>query len=72
MEIGIQDKLLATVYGGLVLGIGVGLIIRYGGCLDGTEIAAIILSKKNKFFSRTNCTNMQYIYIWNCRLPIWI
>ena len=49
MEIGIQDKLLATVYGGLVLGIGVGLIIRYGGCLDGTEIAAIILSKKTSF-----------------------
>ncbi len=46
LEIGIQDKLLATIYGGLVLGIGVGLIIRYGGCLDGTEIAAIIVSKK--------------------------
>ena len=49
LDIGIQDKLLATVYGGLVLGIGVGLIIRYGGCLDGTEIAAIILSKKTSF-----------------------
>ncbi len=46
LDIGIQDKLLATIYGGLVLGIGVGLIIRYGGCLDGTEIAAIIVSKK--------------------------
>ncbi len=46
LDIGIQDKLLATIYGGLILGIGVGLIIRYGGCLDGTEIAAIIVSKK--------------------------
>ncbi len=46
LELGIQDKLLATIYGGLILGIGVGLIIRYGGCLDGTEIAAIIVSKK--------------------------
>lgn len=46
LDIGIQDKLLATIYGGLLLGIGVGLIIRYGGCLDGTEIAAIIVSKK--------------------------
>jgi len=46
LNIGIQDKLLATIYGGLVLGTGVGLVIRYGGCLDGTEIAAIILSKK--------------------------
>lgn len=49
LNIGIQDKLLATIYGGLVLGLGVGLVIRYGGCLDGTEIAAIILSKKTSF-----------------------
>lgn len=46
IQLGIEDKLLATIYGGLVLGFGVGLVIRYGGCLDGTEIAAIILSKK--------------------------
>ena len=46
---GIDDMLLATVYGGVILGLGVGLIIRYGGCLDGTEIAAIILSKKTNF-----------------------
>lgn len=49
LNIHIQDKLLATIYGGLVLGFGVGLVIRYGGCLDGTEIAAIILSKKTNF-----------------------
>ncbi|MGN1013039.1 MAG: YitT family protein [Clostridia bacterium] len=49
LDIHIQDKLLATIYGGLVLGFGVGLVIRYGGCLDGTEIAAIILSKKTNF-----------------------
>lgn len=49
LDIGIQDKLLATIYGGIVLGVGVGIIIRYGGCLDGTEIAAIILSKKTSF-----------------------
>lgn len=44
--LGIEDKLLATVYGGVALGFGVGMIIRYGGCLDGTEIAALVLSKK--------------------------
>ena len=49
VDIGIQDKLLATIYGGLILGFGVGLVIRYGGCLDGTEIAAIIISKKTNF-----------------------
>lgn len=41
-----EDLLLATVFGGLVLGLGVGLIIRLGGCLDGTESLAILISRK--------------------------
>ena len=41
-----DDPLLATVFGGLILGFGVGLIIRNGGCLDGTETVAILLSRK--------------------------
>ena len=40
-----DDVLLASVFGGIVLGIGVGLILRNGGSLDGTEIVAIILTK---------------------------
>lgn len=44
-----HDVLLATVFGGIVLGIGVGLIIRYGGSLDGTEIVAIVLNKGTVF-----------------------
>lgn len=44
-----HDVLLATVFGGIVLGLGVGLIIRNGGSLDGTEIVAIILDKKSSF-----------------------
>src|SRR5574342_378802 len=32
-----EDLLLATVFGGIVLGTGVGIVIRYGGSLDGTE-----------------------------------
>ncbi|WP_206812755.1 YitT family protein [Paradesulfitobacterium ferrireducens] len=44
-----QDELLAAVFGGIIVGIGVGLIIRYGGSLDGTEIVAIIFSKKSGF-----------------------
>lgn len=43
------DVLLATVFGGIILGVGVGLIIRYGGSLDGTEIIAIILCKGGMF-----------------------
>ena len=44
-----EDMLLATVYGGLLLGIGVGLVIRCGGCVDGTESVAIVISKKTNF-----------------------
>ncbi len=42
-----DDILLAFIYGGLLLGIGVGLVIKFGGYLDGTEIVAILLSKKS-------------------------
>lgn len=44
-----QDTLLATIFGGIILGVGVGLIIRNGGSLDGTEIIAIILDKRIAF-----------------------
>jgi len=44
-----QDPLLAAVFGGIILGVGVGLIIRNGGSLDGTEIVAIILDKRISF-----------------------
>ena len=44
-----EDMLRATVYGGLLLGIGVGIIIRCGGCVDGTESVAIVISKKTNF-----------------------
>lgn len=41
-----ESKLLAVVFGGVLLGVGVGTVLRFGGCLDGTEIAAMLLSKK--------------------------
>lgn len=44
-----QDILLATIFGGIIMGAGVGLIIRNGGSLDGTEIIAIILEKRTPF-----------------------
>jgi uncharacterized membrane-anchored protein YitT (DUF2179 family) len=44
-----QDTLLATVFGGMILGIGVGIVIRYGGSLDGTEILAILFNRKTPF-----------------------
>lgn len=44
-----DDPLLAAVFGGIVLGIGVGLVIRNGGSLDGTEIVAILFNKGTPF-----------------------
>lgn len=41
-----NDILLATIFGGTTLGVGVGLILRQGGSLDGTEIIAIIFNKR--------------------------
>lgn len=43
------DSLEVVVIGGAILGIGIGLIIRYGGCLDGTEILGIIINRKTGF-----------------------
>ncbi len=45
----VDDPLLATVFGGLLLGAGVGIVIRNGGALDGTEILGILLSRKLPF-----------------------
>ena len=44
-----SDPLEVIVIGGAILGIGIGLIIRNGGCLDGTEILAIIINRKKGF-----------------------
>ncbi len=41
-----SDKLLIAVFGGFFLGAGIGLAIRGGAVLDGTEVLAIYLSKK--------------------------
>ena len=43
------DTLEIIVFGGALLGIGAGLIIRYGGCIDGTEILAILINRKKGF-----------------------
>ncbi|TDL94360.1 YitT family protein [Macrococcus brunensis] len=45
----IEEKFLVTIFGGAILGLGVGLVIRYGGSLDGSEILAILISGKTPF-----------------------
>jgi uncharacterized membrane-anchored protein YitT (DUF2179 family) len=39
------DKLLTAVFGGFFIGAGIGLAIRGGAVLDGTEIAALLVSR---------------------------
>jgi uncharacterized membrane-anchored protein YitT (DUF2179 family) len=43
------DPLEAIVIGGVMLGAGAGMIIRHGGCTDGTEILAILINRKKGF-----------------------
>jgi uncharacterized membrane-anchored protein YitT (DUF2179 family) len=42
-----QDKLLTAVFGGFFIGAGIGLAIRGGAVLDGTEIAALLVSRSS-------------------------
>lgn len=46
-----EDLLLATVFGGIILGFGVGLILRNNASLDGTEMVSINLARKLKIIS---------------------
>ncbi|MEP6775910.1 MAG: YitT family protein, partial [Chloroflexota bacterium] len=48
-----------VVIGGAILGIGIGLIIKYGGCIDGTEILGVIINR------RTGITVSQVVLICN-------
>lgn len=41
-----SDRILTAIFGGFFVGAGIGLAIRGGAVLDGTEIAALIISKK--------------------------
>lgn len=41
-----HDLLLATVFGGIILGLGVGIILKHEGSLDGTEMLSLVVSKK--------------------------
>jgi len=44
------DKLLTAVFGGFFIGAGMGLAIRAGAVLDGTDIAALLISRRSHLF----------------------
>lgn len=41
-----HDKLLIAIFGGFFLGLGIGLAVRGGGVIDGTEVLAISLTRR--------------------------
>lgn len=41
----VEDLLLASLYGGVLMGVGIGLVFRAGGTTGGTDLAASILNK---------------------------
>lgn len=43
------DILLASIFGGMIVGVGVGLTIRFGGAMDGIEVLSIVINKKVPF-----------------------
>jgi uncharacterized membrane-anchored protein YitT (DUF2179 family) len=45
-----RDLLLTSIFGGFFIGAGIGLAVRGGAVLDGTEIAALLISKKSYAF----------------------
>lgn len=41
-----KEIVLAAIFGGLLSGVGSGLVIKFGGALDGVEVMAVIMHKK--------------------------
>lgn len=66
-----DELLLATVYGGTLIGIGVGIAIKFGGCLDGSEVLAILLEQKNTTFRQPN-DHHQHHHFRGCRICVFV
>lgn len=44
-----KDHLLVVASGGILLGVGIGIVLRNGGALDGSEVLAVLISRKVPF-----------------------
>lgn len=49
MEPVTTDPFLSTIFGGIIIGLGVGIVIKSGGSTDGTEVVAILLDRRSSF-----------------------
>ena len=54
-----KDKLLIAIFGGVLIGTGVGLVIRSGGVIDGAEVIAVFTKRKTGF------SNSEIIMLFN-------
>lgn len=54
-----HDKLLIAIFGGILMGTGVGLVIRGGGVIDGAEVIAVFTGRKTGF------SNSEIIMLFN-------
>jgi uncharacterized membrane-anchored protein YitT (DUF2179 family) len=67
------EPFLAAIFGGVILGVGVGMVIRFGGSLDGTEIVAIVFNKRLPlsvgetvmFFNLFILSSAGFVYTWD-------
>ena len=41
-----EDMLLAALFGGFLSGVGSGMVIRFGGAIDGAEVLAVLYAKR--------------------------
>lgn len=48
-----ENELLSVAFGGFILGAGVGLVLRGGACIDGTELVALMISRKSNISTGT-------------------
>lgn len=64
-----NDRLLASIFGGLLSGIGSGLVIRFSGALDGVEVLAVLFAKKLNLSvgSFVMCYN---VVLFLCAVPV--
>jgi uncharacterized membrane-anchored protein YitT (DUF2179 family) len=60
-----HDKLLTAVFGGFFIGVGIGLAMRGGAVLDGTEIAAVLVNKKTQIIKVSDFILMLNVVIFS-------
>lgn len=64
------DPFLSTIFGGIIIGIGVGIVIKSGGSTDGTEIVAIWMDNRTSFSVGGNHYVLQFLHPGRCRFCV--